>query len=85
MTVNILDKLIDIQKELPKILLEKLTDEEKEFLMSFKKGDPNWELISIPGLENLSGVQWKMLNIRKMDSDKHKAATKKLENVLFSK
>ena len=82
---NILDELIDVQKELPKILMGKLTDDEKVFLMSFKKGDPNWKLISMPGLEKLPGVQWKMLNIRKMDSDKHKTATKKLESVLFSK
>ncbi len=80
---DILDELIDIQKELPKILLQKITDEEKEFLMSFKKGEPNWKLISIRELEKLPGVQWKLLNIKKMNSDKHKAATKKLERVLF--
>jgi len=80
---DILDELIDIQKELPKMLLEKITDEEKEFLMSFKKGDPNWKLISIPGLEKLPGVQWKLLNISKMDDQKHKQAVEKLEKVLM--
>lgn len=87
MTVEeeILDELLIIQKELPTILLEKLTNEEKEFLISFKKGEPNWELISIPGLENLPGVQWKLMNIKKMNIGKHKEATEKLESVLFPK
>ncbi|TVR27638.1 MAG: nucleotidyl transferase AbiEii/AbiGii toxin family protein [Balneolaceae bacterium] len=83
--VDILDELIDIQEELPKLLLRNLTDGEKEFLMSFKKGDPNWELMSMPKLKKLPGVRWKLMNIRKMDSDKHKAAIEKLENVLFPK
>lgn len=80
---NILDELIDVQKELPELFLGKLTNEEKEFLMSFKKGAPKWELIPIPILKDLPGVQWKLINISKMDTQKHKQAIDKLERVLM--
>jgi predicted nucleotidyltransferase component of viral defense system len=80
---DILDELIDIQKKLPGLILNDLKDQEKEFLISFKKGAPKWELIPIPTLKDLPGVQWKLLNISKMDTQKHKQAIDKLERVLM--
>ncbi len=80
---NILDELIHIQEKLPGLILNDLTGQEKEFLMSFKKGAPKWELIPIPILKDLPGVQWKLLNISKMDTQKHMQAIDKLERVLM--
>lgn len=80
---DILDELIDIQEKLPGLIVNDLTDHEKEFLMSFKKGTPKWELIPIPILKDLPGVQWKLMNISKMDTQKHKQAVEKLEGVLM--
>lgn len=78
-----LDELIDVQQTLPKYIQKGLTDDEKEFLLSFKKGEPNWKLIPLPILKDLPGVQWKLLNISKMDEQKHKQAVEKLEKVLM--
>ena len=80
---DILDELIDIQEKLPGLIVSDLTDQEKEFLISFKKGYPKWELIPIPILKDLPGVQWKLMNISKMDTQKHKQAIDKLERVLM--
>jgi len=80
---DILDELIDIQEKLPGLIVNDLTDQEKEFLMSFKKGTPKWELIPVPILKDLPGVQWKLMNISKMDTQKHKQAIDKLERVLM--
>lgn len=77
-----LNELIEVQKELPKLILEDLTDREKGFLISFKQGDPQWDLIPVSHLKDLPGVQWKLLNIRKMDKQKHEEMLKKLEEVL---
>lgn len=80
---DILDELIDIQVKLPGLIVNDLTDQEKEFLMSFKKGTSKWELIPVPILKDLPGVQWKLMNISKMDRQKHKKAIVKLEDVLM--
>lgn len=77
-----LNELIEVQKELPKLILEDLTGSEKEFLIAFKQGDPQWDLIPVSHLKDLPGVKWKLLNIRKMDKQKHKDMLEKLEVVL---
>jgi len=71
---------------LGKTILKALTQNDKEFLISFKKGKPNWELTQLPQLEKMPAIQWKLLNIQKLARDnplKHKGLlselTKKLE------
>lgn len=77
-----LDELHQVQRELPKRLLNSLKRNEKQFLLSFKKGNPDWNLITIPQLKELPAVKWKLINIKKMDRQKHKRAIQKLSDVL---
>lgn len=79
-----LDELIQIQNELPAIIKKMLTESDKEFLVSFKNGSPNWDLYEIKHLKNLPGVKWKLLNIKRMTPEKHRLAYQKLENCLIS-
>lgn len=60
-----------------------LTEEYKQFLMSVKKGEPDWDLLNKPGVERLPAIQWKLQNIKKMSKQKHQAALKRLGKVLF--
>ena len=51
-----------------------LTDDDREFLFSFKAGEPQWDLYPIEGLQEMSAVQWKLLNIKRLlskDETKH--------------
>jgi predicted nucleotidyltransferase component of viral defense system len=59
-----------------------LTMQEKQFLVSLKEGNPQWELLGLPGIDQLPGVQWKLMNIRKMDKRKHAQMLAKLRKVL---
>ncbi|MEX1014882.1 MAG: nucleotidyl transferase AbiEii/AbiGii toxin family protein [Candidatus Paceibacterota bacterium] len=77
-----LEELIEVQKELPEIMLKSLKDEQKEFLISFKRGEPKWDLVPLPHLNELPGVLWKLLNIKRMSNQKHHKALQKLEDVL---
>lgn len=79
---DILEDLKEVQAQLPSLIARKLTDSDRKFLLSFKRGEPNWDLISIPHLKELPGVQWKLLNIKKMDKAKHQEAFRKLEDCL---
>ena len=77
-----LDALLQVQTNLPRILVEALDDNEKEFLLSMKRGEPDWDCLSIEHLAQLPALQWKLINIRKMDAAKHKAAVDQLMKAL---
>jgi predicted nucleotidyltransferase component of viral defense system len=70
------------RENLISLVNEKLTDKEKQFLLSFKNKDPDWGLLNLQGVENLPAVKWKLINIKKMKIDNHKAAYEKLQQVL---
>ena len=59
-----------------------LTSAEREFMLSLKRLEPKWELLGLPGVERLSGPQWKLYNLRKMDSAKRKTAEELLRRKL---
>lgn len=76
------EDLIVTRLELVKLILGSLSENERKFLLSVKEGNPNWSVLPIPGIENLPGLEWKRLNILKMDKTKHKQALEKLQRVL---
>jgi predicted nucleotidyltransferase component of viral defense system len=76
------EELEDVRAKLVKALREGMTDKERRFILSVKKGDPDWELIELEGVDRLPAVQWKLLNIAKMDKAKHKQALRRLEACL---
>lgn len=64
-----------------------LTDNDKDFLLSFKTGEPRWELFPLKELKNLPAVKWKLQNIQKLkekNPDKHAALYNALEAKLIS-
>src|SRR5260221_1790020 len=46
-----------------------LAPREKQFLISFEHGEPEWEFIDLPNLRDLPAVKWKLLNIQKLKED----------------
>jgi len=78
-----LNDLVEVQEKLPKLLLDRLTDKQKEFLLSFQQAEPKWELFSVGHLREMPGIQWKLINLKKMDKQKHQEMGKKLEKVLL--
>ena len=63
-------------------LHEELTQEERRFIVSIKEGKPLWDILGVPGIENLPAVQWKLQNIRRMTPAKHREALRKLRDYL---
>jgi len=72
-----------IGKELPTLILTKLSRNEKKFLLSVKMGNPDFNLLSMSGLESLPAINWKVENILKMESKKRITATEKLKSILY--
>lgn len=77
-----LEELEATRSSLVKIIRENLTDAERNFILSIKKGEPQWELLGCEGIDLLPAVRWKLLNIAKMDKKKREAAIVKLEKSL---
>ena len=76
------DALVETREQMIYTLQHTLTDQEKKFLLSLKKGQPEWSLIAIDGIETLPAMQWKLVNIQKMHKRKRAEALEKLQTVL---
>ena len=61
------------------------TDNDRAFLLSFKRGEPDWSLLPLENLPRMPAVQWKLMNIQKLlkqNPDKHAEQLKALEDRL---
>jgi len=64
----------------------KLTNSDRQFLLSFKEANPDWEKLSVKNARELPAVHWKLQNIERLKHDnprKHKEMASVLEKVLF--
>ena len=63
-----------------------LTDDDKRFLVSFEKGEPDWDSVEYGYFAEYPSVKWKLLNIAKLKKDnpaKLQSGAKKL-SAIFS-
>lgn len=73
------DELVRVRSTLVDLIRKVLTQDEKNFLLSFKSGDPDWKLLGLDGVDKLPAVQWKLINIRKMDGAKRSEFLEKMK------
>jgi predicted nucleotidyltransferase component of viral defense system len=59
-----------------------LTEADAAFLMSFKRGEPDWERLPVQDVSKLPAVRWKLRNLAQMKPAKHADAVQQLERVL---
>ncbi len=76
-------ELIEVRKNLIDTLNGLLTDQDKNFLLSVKSGIPDWSKFPLSLVQNLPSVKWKLININKMNKNKHQIAYNKLKKHLF--
>ncbi|WP_428622321.1 nucleotidyl transferase AbiEii/AbiGii toxin family protein [Sedimenticola sp.] len=60
----------------------RMSDDDRAFLLSIKRGEPKWAHLRLPHIEELPSVRWKLLNLDRMAADKRSEAVGNLENVL---
>ncbi|KAB2310969.1 nucleotidyl transferase AbiEii/AbiGii toxin family protein [Betaproteobacteria bacterium SCN2] len=77
-----LDDLVLARENLIASIVGGMPDTHRQFLLSFKSGAPDWELLGIPNLEKLPAVRWKMDNLARMDQKKRRELLEKLQKVL---
>jgi len=73
------------RKRLIETINSSLTETDRTFLLSFKRGNPDWDLYPIAGLKNMPAIQWKLLNLQnliKSNPGKQIELLSKLETLL---
>ncbi|WP_319521884.1 nucleotidyl transferase AbiEii/AbiGii toxin family protein [uncultured Desulfosarcina sp.] len=78
-----LDQLRETLPELVRVIHAVMSDGDKRFLLALKRGDEDWRDFALPGVERLPAIQWKMLNLARMQPAKRRQAVEKLERILF--
>lgn len=56
--------------------------EHRRFLLSFKAGAPDWDLLGMPGVQDLPAVRWKIDNLAKLPAEKRAVLLNNLEKAL---
>lgn len=77
-----LEELTCIPKKMLDALKFHFTQKDYDFLMSFKRGDPDWSIAPHQHIQDLPAVKWKLANIQKMSQKKHTESITKLESTL---
>jgi hypothetical protein len=76
------EELVAVRDRLVALLVQEMSMDEKNFLLSVKELRPDWALLGLDGVELLPAVQWKLQNLVKMPKQKHLLAIQKLRQVL---
>lgn len=60
-----------------------LNDKDRDFLISFKAGVPDWSYFSVTHIKELPAVKWKQYNLDQLKAGPRKQMVKELEQVLY--
>jgi predicted nucleotidyltransferase component of viral defense system len=77
-----LESLEQARAELIAAMRARLGEREAAFLLSFKRGEPRWDLLGIEHAPQLPAVRWKLHNLTRMGEAKRRAAVAELEKAL---
>jgi len=65
-----LDELLQAREDLIREIVGKMPEHHRRFLISVKRGEPDWSLLDLPGANDLPAVRWKLENLGKLSADK---------------
>ncbi|RWQ45680.1 MAG: nucleotidyl transferase AbiEii/AbiGii toxin family protein [Mesorhizobium sp.] len=74
--------LHDARTQLVEILVGGMPQAHREFLVGFKKGEPDWENLGVAGAADLPAVKFKQLNLDKLPKDMRAKFVERLSKVL---
>lgn len=78
-----LEVLLETRVRLVRDINNALTDADKQFLISVKKGKVDWAQFVYPVAETLPAIRWKLHNLDRMTETKRREAMEKLETFLL--
>ncbi len=78
-----LDDLLQAREAIIAEAVGKMPDAHRRFLVGFKRGEPDWQLLGLPHVADLPAVKWRQINYDKLKTAVRAAELAKLERVLF--
>lgn len=79
-----LDDLLKAREDLITEIAGKMPKEHRDFLIGFKRGQPDWSLLGVPGAAELPAVKWKQVNLDKLSAAARAKLVEQLTTVLNS-
>jgi predicted nucleotidyltransferase component of viral defense system len=77
-----LDALLVARESMIDSIVGQMPKEHRQFLVSFERGTPKWNLLDLPGAEELPAVKWRQHNLDKLTVEKRDALVAHLAEVL---
>ncbi|WP_141340239.1 nucleotidyl transferase AbiEii/AbiGii toxin family protein [Bradyrhizobium sp. USDA 3458] len=77
-----LDELLEARETLIAEIAGKMPQVHKDFLIGFKRGQPDWSLLGVAGAAQLPAVRWKQINLDKLPAEHRAKLVEQLEQVL---
>ena len=77
-----LDELIAAREALIANIVGEMPENHRRFLISIKRGKPDWELVDLPGADMLPAVRWRLENLAKLDEKRRAMLVGRLGDVL---
>ena len=72
------------REELIAAIVGVMPEAHRQFLLSFKRGNPDWTLLGIPGASELPAVPWRRQNLDRLPPANRQRLIGNLEAVLFA-
>ena len=77
-----LDELVAAREALITSISGQMPDVHRRFLLGFKQGAPDWDLLGVPGAAELPAVRWKQINLEKLSAENRARLVAQLASVL---
>jgi predicted nucleotidyltransferase component of viral defense system len=77
-----LHELLHARETLIADIVGNMPPDHRRFLVSFKRGEPEWALLNVPVAEMLPAVQWRAENLAKLSQQKRSTLLTRLNEVL---
>jgi len=65
-----LDELLQAREDLIGEIVDNMPEQHRRFLVSIKRGEPDWALLDLYEVRDLPAVRWKLENLAKLGSEK---------------
>jgi predicted nucleotidyltransferase component of viral defense system len=76
------DALLAAREAIIEIMVGGMPKDHRAFLLSFKRGAPQWALLGVPGAASLPAVTWRQQNLDKLAKARRETLAKRLAQVL---
>ncbi|MGH7812404.1 MAG: nucleotidyl transferase AbiEii/AbiGii toxin family protein [Candidatus Binataceae bacterium] len=77
-----LHELIEAREKMVDLVVGRMPEEHRRFLILFEKGEPDWSLLGLPEAAELPAVKWREKNLAGLSQKKRAELVSRLEAVL---